>query len=372
PEVSHIVSELGRNDEGTDPWTPSHIEAAIGLHPRVTWPSGGTTADLIERMSARFRELPGVEIHVSQPIIESVTDRVFDVHSQLVARIFGPDFNELRRIGGEINELLQGVPGATDVGFDIDQQPPLPQLTIKVDRAAAARYRINISGVSDLIQIGIGGGAVSQIFIADRRYDTTVRFPESVRNSPEAIGNLLLTSSSGAYVPLSQIATIQMQLGESTITRWMNERNVTIKLNYSGRDLSAFLAAARKAITEKVPFDARNYRIVWGGDFENQQRAEARFKLIIRLILGLMIFLLYAEFGTFRHALLILGVVPLATLGGLAALYFTGNTVNVASGVGFVALFGVAVMNGVIMVANLNRVRDLGVPLAEAVIAGAS
>jgi cobalt-zinc-cadmium resistance protein CzcA len=372
PEVSHIVSELGRNDEGTDPWTPSHIEAAIGLHPRATWPNHGTTADLIKRMSARFRELPGVEIHVSQPIIESVTDRVFDVHSQLVLRIFGPDFNELRRIGGEINEVLQNVPGATDVGFDIDQQPPLPQLTIKVDRAAAARYGINISDVSDLIQTGIGGGAVSQVFIADRRYDTTVRFPESVRNSPEAIGNLLLTSSGGAYVPLSQVATIQLQLGESTITRWMNERNVTLKLNYGGRDLPAFLAAARKSIAEKVSFDARNYRIQWGGDFENQQRAEARFRLIIGLILGLMVVLLYAEFGTFRHALLILGVVPLATLGGLTALYLSDNTLNVASGVGFVALFGVAVMNGVIMVANLNRVRDLGVPLSEAVLAGAS
>src|SRR5262249_28214962 len=296
----------------------------------------------------------------------------FDVHSQLVVRIFGPDFNELRRIGGEITEVLQGVPGATDVGFDIDQQPPLPQLTIKADRAAAARYGINISDVSDLIQIGIGGGAVSQVFIADRRYDTTVRFPESVRNSPEAIGNLLLTSSTGAYVPLSQVASIKLQLGESTITRWMNERNVTLKLNYEGNDLPAFLAAARKAIAEKVSFDARNYRIAFGGDFENQQRAEARFRLIIALILGLMIVLLYAEFGTFRHALLILGVVPLATLGGLAALHLTGNTLNVASGVGFVALFGVAVMNGVIMVANLNRVRDLGLPLAEAVVDGAS
>src|SRR5262249_47385061 len=288
PEVSHIVSELGRNDEGTDPWTPSHIEAAIGLRPRATWPNHDTTAGLIERMQERFRELPGVEIHVSQPIIESVTDRVFDVHSQLVVRIFGPDFNELRRIGGEITEVLQGVPGATDVGFDIDQQPPLPQLTIKADRAAAARYGINISDVSDLIQIGIGGGAVSQVFIADRRYDTTVRFPESVRNSPEAIGNLLLTSSTGAYVPLSQVASIKLQLGESTITRWMNERNVTLKLNYEGNNLPAFLAAARKAIAEKVSFDARNYRIAFGGDFENQQRAEARFRLIITLILGLM------------------------------------------------------------------------------------
>jgi len=372
PEVSHVVTHLGRDDDGTEPWTPSHIEADIGLRPRTTWSGDRTLPDLIRRMSARFRDLPGFEIHVSQPIIEGVTDRVFDVHSQLVVRVFGDDFNELRRIAQQIIEVLPSLPGAADVGFDIDQEPPLPQLTIKVDRAAAARYGINIADVSDVIQTGIGGAAVSQIFIGDRRYDTTVRFPETSRNSREAIGNLLLTSSSGAYVPLAQVASIQLQLGESTITRWMNQRNLTVKLNHEGRDLSSFLAQARKSIAEKVSFDSKNYRIEWGGDFENQQRAEARFKLILGLILGLMVVLLYAEFGALRQALLVLGVVPLATLGGLAALYLSGNTLNVASGVGFVALFGVAVMNGVIMVANLNRIRDLGVPLFEAVLAGAS
>ena len=234
PEVTHIVTHLGRNDEGTDPWTPSHIEADIGLKPYADWPAGQTRHDLVRRMSQRFRDLPGFQIHVSQPIIESVTDEVFDVHSQLVVRIFGDDFNEMRRIGNAIIARLKNVPGAIDVAFDIDQQPPLPQLAIKVDRAAAARYGINVADISDLIQIGIGGGAVSQVFIGERRYDTTVRFPESARNTPEAIGNLLLTSSSGALVPLSQMARIQLQLGESTITRWMNQRSLTIKLDSNG------------------------------------------------------------------------------------------------------------------------------------------
>jgi cobalt-zinc-cadmium resistance protein CzcA len=371
PEVTHIVTHLGHNDDGTDPWTPSHFEADVGLRPRATWSGERTMPDLIRRMHARFREMPGFEIHVTQPIIDNVADRLFNVHSQLVVRIFGPDFNEMRRIGQQVIEVLQNVPGASEVGFDVDQEPPVPQLTIKVDRAAAARYGINVADISDLIQTGIGGGAVSQIYIGDRRYDTSVRFPESTRSSREAIGNLLLTSSSGAYVPLAQVANIQLQLGESTITRWMNERNITLKLNHEGRNLPAFLAQAKRAIAEKVSLDP-NYRIEWGGDFENQQRAEARFALILALILGLMIVLLYAEFGAVRQSLLVLGVVPLATLGGLAALYFTDNTLNVASGVGFVALFGVAVMNGVIMVANLNRMRDLGMPLAEAVVAGAS
>jgi heavy metal efflux system protein len=372
PEVEHIVTELGRNDEGTDPWTPSHMEANIGLHPRGTWPSGGTTHDLIRRLAARFRELPGFDIHVSQPIIESVTDRIFDVHSQLIVKIFGDDFNELRRIGNNVIEVLKDIPGTVDVAFDIDQQPPLPQVAIKVDRKAAARYGINVVDISDLIRIGIGGDAVSQIYIGERRYDTTVRFPEAARNSPEAIRNLVLPSSDGALIPLSQFAEVRLQLGESTITRLMNHRNITVKLNYSGRDLPGLIAQAKQAIAEKVAFDGEKYRLEWGGEFENQARAEARFRLIFAFVIGLMIVLLYAEFGMLRQTLLVLGIVPLATLGGLIALHIAGIALNVASGVGFIALFGVAVMNGVIMVANLNRMCELGMPLADAVLAGAA
>jgi cobalt-zinc-cadmium resistance protein CzcA len=371
PEVTHIVSQLGRNDEGTDPWTPSHIEADITLKPYSAWPRGDTRQDLVRRMEQRFRQMPGYEIHVSQPIIESVTDAVFDVHSQLVVRILGDDFDEMRRVGNDIIAALKTVPGAIDAAFDIDQQPPLPQLTIKVDRAAAARYGINVADISDLIQTGIGGGAVSQVFIGERHYDTTVRFPESARNTPEAIGSLLLTSSSGALVPLSQVASIQRQLGESTITRWMNQRSIAIKLNSNGRELTSLLGDARKEIAQHVSFDPKKYRLEWGGDIENQQRAEARFRVIIGVVLMIMAVLLYAEFALMRQVLLILGVVPLATLGGLLALHLTGTTLNIASGVGFIALFGVAVMNAVIMVANLNRVRELGLPLFEAVLIGA-
>jgi heavy metal efflux system protein len=193
-----------------------------------------------------------------------------------------------------------------------------------------------------------------------------------VRGSPEALGNLVLTSSTGALIPLLQVARIQTQLGESTITRWMNARSLTVKLNVEGRDLASLLAEAQKNLADKVSFDAKKYRIAWGGDFENQRRAEARFVLIMAIVIGLMMVLLFAGFGVLRQALLILGVVPLATLGGLAALYLTDETLNVASGVGFIALFGVAVMNGVIMVANLNRVREFGGGLRDTIVAGAS
>ena len=370
PEVSTIVNHIGRNDDGTDPNTPSHLEALIVLHPYDTWPSGDTKQDLIRRMKARLAELPGYELAFSQPILDSIKDKIFEPHSQLAVKIFGDDFNELRRIGKDVAKVLKTTPGTTDVL--VDDRPPLAQITITVDREAAARYGINVADIADLIQTGIGGGAVSQVFIGERRYDTTVRFPEAVRSSPEAIGRLLLTSSGGALVPLSQVARIKLQQGESTINRDMNRRYLMVKLDSTGRSLPALLADAKRAVADKVSFDPRRYRIEWVGHFEDEQRAEARFGLILGLILGLMTVLLYAEFGLLRQVALILGVVPLATLGGLIALHVTGVTLNVASGIGFIALFGVAVMNGVIMVANLNRVRDLGRPLIEAVVTGAT
>jgi cobalt-zinc-cadmium resistance protein CzcA len=369
PEVSYIVTQLGRNDDGTDPWTPSHIEASVGLHPYGTWPSGETKQKLISRMAAKFHTMPGFDVGFSQPMIDGVNDKIAGAHSELVIKIFGDDFNELRRIGKEIVDILESTPGTADVS--IDQEPPLPQIAVKVDRAATARYGINVADVSDLIKTGIGGDPVSQVFIGERRYDTTVRFPASARSSPEAIGNLVLTSSSGALIPVSQVAQVVLQTGESTITREMNHRHLTVKLNYRGRDLSSLLADAEKQVEEKVSFDPDKYSIEWGGQFENQRRAEARLALILGLVLGLMVVLLYAGFGILRQALLILGAVPLAALGGLIALHATGTTLNVASGVGFIALFGVAVMNGVIMVANLNHVRERGVPLFEAVLIGA-
>lgn len=369
PEVSYMVTQLGRNDDGTDPWTPSHIEASVGLHPYGSWPNGGTKQDLVRRMTERFRAMSGFEIGFSQPMIDGVNDKIAGAHSQLVVKIFGDDFRELRRIARDVSDILKATPGATDVA--IDQEPPLPQIAIKVDREAAARYGINVADVASLIEKGIGGDPVSQIFIGERRYDATVRFSPETRGNPEAIGNLALTSSDGALIPLSQIARIALQSGESTITREMNHRHLTVKLNYRDRDLSSLLIDAQQRLREGVAFDATKYRLAWGGQFENQRRAEQRLLLITGLVLGLMVILLYPEFGVLRQALLVLGIVPLATLGGLIAIHVTGMTLNVASSVGFIALFGVAIMNGVVMVANLNRIRAMGLPLQEAVLIGA-
>ncbi len=369
PEISYAVTQLGRNDDGTDPWTPSHIEAPVGLKPYNTWPKGETKEEFMLRLNARLQQLPGFSIGISQPIIDMVDDAIGGAHSPLVIRIVGDDFNELRRIGSGIVNVLHGIRGTADAS--IFQEPPIPQIAINIDRAAAARYGINVLDITNLIQIGIGGASVSKVYVADRTYDVSVRFPQNTRNNPEALGNLVLTTSSGAQIPLSEVAHIKQQTGESTISHEMGHRDLLVRIDNRDRALSDYLAEAQRKIGQSVNFDHSKYRLEWSGQFENQQRAQARLTLIMVIVLALMAMFLFAEFGKMRQAVLILGAVPLAALGGLIALHLTGETLNVASAVGFIALFGVAVQNGIIMISNINRVREQGVPLHEAVLSGA-
>jgi heavy metal efflux system protein len=369
PEVATIVTQLGRTDDGMDPWTPSHIEAAVTLQPYGVWPRGETKQQLIDQLARRYRQLPGISVGFSQPIFDMVNDKIAGAHSELVVKIYGRDFADTRRVANEVAGALEHVPGAADVS--IDQEPPLPQLQIVVDRAAAARFGVNVADISDLIEIGVGGRPVGQLFQNERRYDITARFLESSRGNEQAIGNLTLTTPSGARIPLSQVASINFRTGESTITRENNRRHITVKLNLRGRDLSGFLAEARHRIGRDVHYDPHAQEVAWGGQFENQERAQSRLLLIIPLALGLIFLLLYAAFGTLRHALIILVSVPLALLGGMLALLARGMTLNVSSAVGFIALFGVAVQNGVIMVSYLNQTRNAMPSLAAAVIKGA-
>jgi cobalt-zinc-cadmium resistance protein CzcA len=368
PEVSTAVSQLGRNDDGTDPWTPSHIECAVALKPYSTWPSGETKQDLIQKLGERYSQIPGVSVGFSQPMIDGVNDKIAGAHSDLVIKVFGQDFGEMRRIAGDIVSVLEKVPGAVDV--TINQEPPLPQIQVRVDREAAARFGINIADVAGIIESGIGGKAVSTLFLGEKKYDIAVRFPESVRGSPDAISSLTVTLPSGARIPLSQVAQVGTATGESTITREMNRRHITVRLNLRGRDLSSFLSEAQDKIANQVKFDSTRYQIEWGGQFENQRRAQQRLAFIIPIVIALIFILLYFAFGTLRHPALILTIVPVALLGGLIGLYLRGMTVNVSSAVGFIALFGFAVQNGVIMVASLNQQRDTGMDLDEAVVQG--
>ncbi|MFZ6862573.1 efflux RND transporter permease subunit [Undibacterium sp. Ji67W] len=370
PEVSYVVTQLGRSDEGTDPWTPSHIEVPVGLKPYDEWPDHEDKAELIERLTKRFAQMPGLSIGISQPIIDGVNDAIGGAHSPLVLRVYGTDLKENRRIGNQIVDILQSIRGTASAS--LFQEPPIPQLAIKVNREAAARFGINVQDISALIQTGVGGAPVTPVFVEDRTYNVTVRFPKESKANIESLGNLFLNSSTGAKIPLSQLATIQMQSGESTISHKSNERQVTVRIDNRGRDLTSYLAEAQKRIDAEVKFNKEKVHLEWAGQFENQRRAQERLTVILGIVLLVMGILLFFQFGKLRQAILVLGVVPLAALGGLIAIHLTGETLNVATAVGFIALFGVSVQNGIIMVANFRRVRGSGLNLHNTVIKGAA
>jgi cobalt-zinc-cadmium resistance protein CzcA len=371
PEVSFIVTQTGRNDDGTDPWTMSHIEAPVGLKPYDTWPDGESKKEFVEKLSKGLaRDLPGYDIGISQPIIDGVNDLVGGAHSPLVIKLYGDDLGELRRIGNEIVDTLYKVDGTSSAS--IFQEPPIPQIEIKIDRERAARFGVSMADLQNVIQTGVGQAPVSTVFVGERSYNLTVRFIHSARNSPEALANLFVNTASGAQVPLAQLANIKLRSGESSVTREMGQRNLTIRIDNRDRDLTSYLKEAEEKIAANVKFDKTQVRLEWGGQFENQRRAEQRLSIILMLVLGLMLIFLTIGIGLLRQALLILSCVPLATLGGLIALHVTGENLNVATGVGFIALFGVAVQNGIIMVSNLNRVRKAGYDLHEAVMRAAT
>ncbi len=371
PEVSYVVTQTGRNDDGTDPWTMSHIEAPVGLKPYDTWPGGESKKQFVDKFAATLaRTLPGYSIGISQPIIDGVNDMIGGAHSPLVIKVYGDDLGMLRKLSEQIVAVLNTIPQTSSAS--VFQEPPIPQINIKIDREKAARYGINIADVQNVIQTGVGQAPVSTVYVGERVYNLTVRFVATSRDRPETLGNLTVHTASGMQVPLSQIADIRVQTGESTVTRENGHRNLTIRIDNRGEDLTSYLNEAQRKIAAQVHFDPAKVRLEWGGQFENQRRAESRLLLILGLVMGFMLIFLTIGTRSFRQALLILGIVPLATLGGLISLHVTGQTLNVASGVGFIALFGVAVQNGIIMVANLNRMRQAGLELHDAILKGAT
>jgi len=371
PEVSFVVTQTGRNDDGTDPWTMSHIEAPVGLKPYDTWPDGESKHEFVTKLSADLvHDLPGYSVGISQPIIDGVNDLIGGAHSPLVIKIFGDDLDELRRIGGDIVDTLNKVQGTTSTS--VFQEPPIPQIEIKLDHEKAARYGINMADVQNVIQTGVGQSPVSTVYVGERVYNLTVRYAEASRGSPDSLGSLSVHTASGAQIPLSEIADIRARVGESVVTRENNHRTLTIRIDNPSRDLTSYLEEAQAKVDSDVKFDRKKIKLEWGGQFENQRRAEARLLVILGLVMGMMLIFLTVGIGSVRQALLILSVVPLATLGGLISLHITGQNLNVASGVGFIALFGVAVQNGIIMVSNLNRMRKSGFELHEAIMKGAT
>ena len=368
-EVTYAMIQLGRDDEGAESFSISHLECSVGLKPYKEWKNGKKKSDLIDAMSKEFESLPGYTVGFSQPIIDMVMDQIAGTHSDLAVKVYGEDLKESRRVAEDVLTVLKTIPGAVDLA--IDQEPPLPQLQIRADRDKIAQYGLNVSDVAELVEVAIGGKAISQIFIGNKVYDVICRYSENSRNTPEKIGNLMLTSGSGAKIPLSQVSDIKLSTGASAITREMNKRYVTLRINLRGIDLTEFLNDAQKKIAKTVKYNHEKSVIRWSGQFENQNRAYSRLGFIVPFALSIMFLLLFGAFGTFRQAGLLMCAVPLALFGGMLALNVRGMTLNVSSAVGFIALFGVSIQNGVIMISHINSLRQHGMALKEAVINGA-
>jgi len=368
-EVTYVMVQTGRDDAGAESFSTSHIECSVGLKPYKEWKKGKRKSDLIDEMAEELKTMPGYTVGFSQPIIDMVMDQIAGTHSDLAVRVYGDDQKESRKIAEEIMKVIGTIKGAEDLA--IDQEPPFPQLQIQADRDKIAQYGLNVSDVSELIEVAIGGKAISQIFIGDKVFDVICRYNEESRDTPDKIGNLMLTSATGAKIPLSQVTRITMTTGASTITREMNKRYITLRINLRGIDLTEFIKEAQTAIRKNVKYDHSKNLVRWSGQFENQNRAYERLAIIVPLALSIMFLLLFAAFNKFYHAAMLMGLVPLAFFGGMLALNIAGMTLNVSSAVGFIALFGVSIENGVIMISHINALRKGGMELKEAVISGA-
>lgn len=369
PEVTYVMTQTGRDDEGTEAFTPSHIECSVGLKPYKEWKRGKTKQDLIDEMTAMIDTMPGYSVGFSQPIIDMVMDQMAGSHSDLAVKIYGEDQNQSRLIAEQVVSTLKSIDGANDVM--IDQEPPLPQLRIDIDRAKVAQYGLNIADVSELVEVAIGGKAISQIYSEGKVHDITCRYKEDSRNTQSKIGQLMLTNSDGVKVPLAGVSDIKTSLGASTLSREDNKRYLTVRVNLRGRDLTSFLNEAQDKIEKSIEYDHTVNQIKWDGQYKNQKRAYNRLLVVMPFVLALMCLLMYGAFGKWRQSAMLMSLLPFALFGGMAALNIRGMSFNISSAVGFIALFGLTIQNGIIMVSHINNLRSEGMELKQSVISGA-
>jgi heavy metal efflux system protein len=369
PEVKLVTSQTGRNDDGTDPYGPNRNEFFVALTPYDTW-RGKNKPQLVEELSSRLRgAIPGGFFSFTQPIIDNVTEAVTGSPADLAVIITGPDLAQLRRLGAETLAVLKQVPGAADIG--IEQEEDQAQLRIRIDRQAVARYGINVRDVQDVIEMAIGGRTASTFFDGERRFDITVRYIPEARIDPVAIGAILITTHDGGRVPLSQLADIQVVSGATIIARRENRRQISVRTNIRGRDQGGFVVDAQRRFERAVKLPD-GYRVEWGGQFENLARARRRLAFILPVTIVVIFGLLFFTFGSMTYAGLVLLNVPFSLVGGILALYLRGINLSVSAAVGFISLFGVAVMSGVLVVSEINRRRrDSRVSTRDAVVQGA-
>ncbi len=374
PEVLSVTSQHGRPDNGSDASPFSNVELFVPLKPYDQWPVGFNKPDLIRELQHEFAdELPGIDFNFSQYIQDNVEEALSGVKGANAVKIIGRDLPTIERLADEVKQQMQKVEGITDLGiFHVLGQP---NLDIKVDREKAARYGLNTGDVNTVIQAALGGAQATLLLEADRQFSVVVRLPPQYRSSLSAMGNIKVAyqtpSGLNAYVPLSELADISLDTGASYIYHEAGERYIPVKFSVRGRDLGGAVAEAQQRIAKNVKLPP-GYRLVWAGEFEDLERAQARLAVIVPISLLLIFVLLYALFNSMRDSLMALAGIPFAAGGGVLALYFTGLNFSISAAVGFVSLFGVSVMNGILIMTYYNEVKAGGMGAIDAMFHAAS
>lgn len=368
PEIDRIVSRVGRGEIGAHADPVNNAEIFVALKPEKEWKTAKTNDELVAKMSEAVEDFPGVKFNFTQPIAAAVDELVTGTKAELAIKLFGPDMEILKDRAAAIERIIKKVPGSADV--QKDQVSGSPQLRLTVNRAAIARYGINVEDVQNVIRTAVGGEPAGQIFEGIKRFDIYVRFAAPARDDAESIGNILIPAASGTLVPLSELARIEEVVGSRQITRENGQRFITIQSNVRGRDIGSFVEEGQKAILEEANLPP-GYFTTWGGQFELQQQANQRLKIVVPITLFLVFMMLFANFKSLKNAILILMNIPLALVGGILALLISGQNLSVPASVGFIALFGIALANGMVLVTYLNQLVRDGVPIDKASVEGA-
>ena len=368
PEVVSVLSQLGRPEDGTDTKLPNNLEVFIKLKPMNEWRHDKhTMSDLIEEMSFALQQIPGIDYNFSQPIRDNVEENVSGQKGQVALKIYGEDLDKLTTAAEKARDVIAKIPGAVDVG--ITKSGSTPQIAVHLDRQALARFDLDLGDVQDYIETAMGGHTASEFWDGEKRFDVTVRLPTATREDIGAIRKIMLPLKDGTLLPLSAIADVSMATGRAAITRENGQRYIGVRMNVRGRDLGSFVAEAQQKIATVVPVPP-GYEVTWGGEFENQQRAMARLRIVIPLALIITFLLLFSAFNSVFDATLIMINVPFALVGGIFALGAADMPLSVSAAVGFIALLGQAVLNGVLVVAAIRTRLGNGEPLQEAVVQG--
>ena len=370
PEVSSITTKIGRPDLATEAMGIYQGDVYVGLHPIDDWTTGRTKPELIDAMAEALSHIPGLEVNFTQPMAMRLDEVVSGVKADVAVKIFGPDAATLERLGAEVLRVVEQVPGNADAQVEV--LSGAAQIEIRLDRDALARYGLHVNDVQQVVETAIGGRQVTEVLEGARRFPVVVRLPQASRESPEAIGELVLVAPGGERVPLNRLADVRLASTPEAVNHENGELRLVVQTNVRGRDVGSFVAEAQRRLTAAVTFPS-GYYVTWGGQFENQQRATARLMVVVPLSLVIIFVLLVATFHQVRWAMLILVNVPFAAVGGIAALWVRGLTLNLSASVGFIALFGVAVLNGVVMIAAIRALRDdEGLNVHDATLEGAA